>query len=83
MLINSISELKNKTPVNLQIISSKTFVKYARDDDLKSLLSDYVSIKNMNIDKKLLLDAIKRIQSKAIISTKVRIVALYYNDGHS
>ncbi|MGV8150801.1 MAG: PKD domain-containing protein [Candidatus Woesearchaeota archaeon] len=80
-LINDIEELKKTTPVNVEILDSKTFVKYVRDEDLKALISEYVSIKSMKVNEKLLLEAIKRTQSKAIISTKIRNVALYYTDG--
>lgn len=80
-LIRSIDDLKRETPINLEVTDSKTFVKYVRDDALKKLIEEYVTMKNININQKLLFENIKKTQGKAIISTKARNVILYYSDG--
>ncbi|MGV8172555.1 MAG: PKD domain-containing protein [Candidatus Woesearchaeota archaeon] len=80
-LTERIAYLKNSTPVALSVKESKTFVKYVHDEDLESLLEEYASIKNMNINNKLFLESTKLVQSKVIISTRVRNVELYYLDG--
>ncbi|MGV8171152.1 MAG: hypothetical protein ACP5OA_00490 [Candidatus Woesearchaeota archaeon] len=80
-LIAKIESMKKNTPVGLSVENSKTFVKYVRDDDLKELLDEYSTIKNLKIDKKLLLESTKLAQSKIVVSTRVRNVELYYLDG--
>ncbi len=80
-LTQTIDYLKYSIPVNLRITDSKTFVKYVRDEDLKVLLDEYSVVKNLKLDKKLFLESTKRVQSKVIISTRVRNVDLYYLNG--
>ena len=46
-LTQTIDYMKYHTPINLKITDSTTFVKYIHDDDLKILLADYISIKNL------------------------------------
>ncbi len=82
-LTQTIDYLKYNTPVNLRITNSKTFVKYVRDEDLKMLLDEYSLLKNLKLDKRLFLESTKRVQSKVIISTRVRNVDLYYLDGNT
>jgi len=81
-LTQTIDYIKYHTPINLRITDSKTFVKYVHDEDLKSLLDEYSTIKNLKLDKKLFLESTKLAQSKVIISTHVRNVELYYLDGN-
>ncbi|MGV8086790.1 MAG: PKD domain-containing protein [Candidatus Woesearchaeota archaeon] len=80
-LTTIIENMKYNTPINLKITDSKTFVKYVRDDELKSLIEEYSVIKNLKFDKKLFLESTKNTQSKVIISTRARNVDLYYLDG--
>jgi hypothetical protein len=79
----SIEYLKYNTPISLKISDSKTFVKYVKDPEIKTLVDDYAGLKNMNIDKGLFLESTRRAQSKAIISTRVRNIVLYYLDGNT
>lgn len=80
-LTTVIETMKSNTPINIKITDSKTFVKYVHDDDLKSLIDEYVAIKNLKFDKRLFLESTKLTQSSIIISTRVRNVDLYYLDG--
>jgi hypothetical protein len=82
-LIADIAFAKANTPLSLKITDSKTFVKYAKDSDLNTILGEYVSIKNMNFDKKMFFESTKLAQSKVIISTRVRNVELFYLNGES
>ena len=77
----NIENMKYSTPINLKITDSKTFVKYVHDEDLKSLIDEYITIKNLKLDKQLFLESTKSTQSVVIISTRVRNVDLYYLDG--
>jgi hypothetical protein len=80
-LTQTLEYMKYNTPINIQISDSKTFVKYIKDIDLNILLEEYISIKNMNVNKKAFLESTKSVQSKAVISTRVRSVVLHYLDG--
>ena len=80
-LIDGIEIMKLNTPINVKVTNSKSFIKYAKDPDLKSILSEYQALKSLNVNKDLFLEATKKIQSKAVISTKVKNVELYYADG--
>jgi len=80
-ITDTIDQMKYTTPINLKVTDSKTFVKYVHDDDLKSVLDEYLTIKNLKLDKKSFLEFTKRAQSKVIISTHVLNVELYYIDG--
>jgi hypothetical protein len=82
-LVDTIETMKLNTPISIKVTDSKTFVKYIKDPELKSMLDDYTKIKNLNLNSKQFLESTKRIQSKAIISTKVRNVILYYIDGRT
>ena len=82
-LVQSIQDMKDVTPVNVKVTDSKTFVKYIKDPDLKNLLTDFTRIKNINLNANAFLESTKSIQSKAIVSTKVRNVVLYYPDSSS
>jgi len=82
-LTQTIDTLKNNIPMTLSITDSKTFVKYVHDDDLKSILDDYLTSKNLKLDKRTFLDSIKSVQSKIVVSTNVRNVRLYYLDGRT
>jgi len=82
-LIKNLQNLKANTPNNLKVTSSKTFVKYAREEDLKNLIDLYLAKRNINIKPKIFLEAVKRTQSKATISTKASNIVLYYEDGRS
>jgi len=82
-LTGTIDYLKNNTPIGLTILDSKTFVKYAHDDDLKSIVDSYLAAKNLNLDAKAFSESTKSIQSRVIISTHVRTVELYYADGRT
>ena len=80
-ITDTVEYLRYNTPVNLTISNSKTFVKYVKDPDLKTLVDEYVSINSMNVDKNAFLESIKLAQSRVIISTHVWNVRLYYLDG--
>ncbi len=80
-ITDNVNTMKYNTPIDVKVTDSKTFVKYARDDAIKSLIDQYISIKNMNVDKNMFIESTKSAQSDAIISTTVRNVVLYYLDG--
>jgi hypothetical protein len=80
-LTNKIELMKYSIPIDVEVSNSKTFVKYVRDEDLKSLLEEYSAIKQLTIDKRLFFESTKLSQSKVIISTNVKNVKLFYLDG--
>jgi hypothetical protein len=81
-ITRKIEIMKESIPVGLEIQDSKTFVKYVHDEDLKVLLEEYSSLKNMDINTKLFMESTKLAQSKVVVSTHVRNVELYYLDGN-
>ncbi|MFA5797007.1 MAG: PKD domain-containing protein [Candidatus Woesearchaeota archaeon] len=78
---DTIEYLKYHTPINVEVKETKTFVKYVRDPELKIILDEYRSLKNLNIKENLFFESTKTTQSKAIISTKARVVVLSYLNG--
>ncbi|MBU0666188.1 MAG: Ig-like domain-containing protein [Nanoarchaeota archaeon] len=68
------------SPKNIKVLDTHTFVKYIRDLELEPIAGEYVDIKNYP-NKQKFFEASKKTQTKATVSSNIKLVELEYLSG--
>jgi hypothetical protein len=83
-IYQKLENLKDKTPKNLKVIEAHEFIKYPSAEDIKAVVTEVLSAKNISIPK-LRLDAFmeenKELQKALTVLTKVKVVDIEFISG--
>lgn len=85
-IYKQIDEIKEKTPLSIRVQDKADFVKYPNEEELELLFDEYISLKNIELNKRERLSLLEKnnfLQKKVSVRTLVYYVEIQYISGRT
>ncbi|MFH1506360.1 MAG: carboxypeptidase-like regulatory domain-containing protein, partial [archaeon] len=80
-LVKAMEDLRFKLPIGLKVSETKKYVKYIREDELRTVIEEYLELKNSKVNKNKFIDNVMDLQKKVTVSATAQIVTLSYMES--